>query len=121
MSPHAQYVFQPRSRSRYLAARSSMSCISSSKYAGFGDPGGELRPADPRLGMTKACMTERRDLASELTVSMVSEASWIGSGLLVSGDVGTTDSTVADVAESRNSSLRQWKRLRFALGSPPHA
>src|SRR3954449_9058170 len=94
MSPHAQYVFQPRSLSRYVRARSCMSCISSSKYAGLTP--GVLRPPEPRLGMTKAYMTERRDLASELTVSIVSTASWMGSGLLVSGEVGTTDRTVAD-------------------------
>ena len=51
-------------------------------------------------------ITERLDFARLFTVSIVSTASLIGSGLLVSGDVGTTDSTVAVVAESRKSSLR---------------
>jgi hypothetical protein len=63
-------------------------------------------PLDPRLGMTNACMTARLDRASRLTMSMVSEASSIGSGLRVSGEVGTTDSTAAEVAESRKISLR---------------
>jgi hypothetical protein len=37
---------------------------------------------------------------------MVSAASAIGSGLVVSGEEGTTDSTAAVVAESRKISLR---------------
>jgi hypothetical protein len=41
-----------------------------------------------------------------LTVSIVSEASAIGSGLFVSGEVGTTERTAPDVAESRKTSLR---------------
>ena len=45
-------------------------------------------------------------MARWLTVSTVSDASAIGSGLFVSGDVGTTDSTAADVAESGKISFR---------------
>jgi hypothetical protein len=41
-----------------------------------------------------------------LTVLTVSAASASGSGFFVSGEVGTQDSTVAVVAESRNSSFR---------------
>ena len=41
-----------------------------------------------------------------LTVCTVGAASASGSGLSVSGDVGTHDSTVIVVAESRNSSLK---------------
>ena len=63
-------------------------------------------PAEPRLGITKACITERRELARSLTVSTVRAASASGSGLSVSGEVGTQDSTVIVVAESRKSSLR---------------
>jgi hypothetical protein len=51
-------------------------------------------------------MTERCDFASSLTVLTVSAASASGSGLRVSGDVGTHERTVAVVAESRKSSLR---------------
>ena len=55
----------------------------------------------PRFGMTNACITERCERASSLTTSIVCDASSIGSGLRVSGEVGTTDSTVHVVAESR--------------------
>ena len=63
-------------------------------------------PPDPRLGITNACMTARCEPASLFTVSIVAAACLIGSGLLTSGDVGTHERTVADVAESRNSSFR---------------
>ena len=48
----------------------------------------------------------RFDRARSFTVWTVFAASASGSGLFVSGDVGTQESTVAVVAESRNSSLR---------------
>ena len=63
-------------------------------------------PADPRFGITNACITERRERARPFTVFIVSDASAIGRGLFVSGDVGTTDSTLMVVAESRKTSLR---------------
>jgi hypothetical protein len=63
-------------------------------------------PLDPRFGITNACMTQRSCFARPLTRSIVSAASATGSGLRVSGDVGTTDSTAAVVAESRKISLR---------------
>jgi hypothetical protein len=56
--------------------------------------------------MTNACMTARWERAMRLTTSIVSAASSIGSGLRVSGEVGTTERTAADVAESRKISLR---------------
>ena len=55
----------------------------------------------PRFGITNACITARLERASSLTTSIVCDASSIGSGLFVSGDVGTTESTVHEVAESR--------------------
>ena len=63
-------------------------------------------PVEPRLGITNACITDRLEWARWLTVSIVLTASLIGSGLFVSGEVGTTDRTVAVVAESRKSSFR---------------
>ena len=63
-------------------------------------------PAQPRLGITKACMTRAADFARSLAVWTVWAASASGSGLLVSGEVGTHESTVIVVAESRNSSFR---------------
>ena len=67
---------------------------------------GVRAPPEPRLGITNACITERSDLARRLTVSIVWAACSMGSGFVVSGDDGTTESTVAEVAESRKSSFR---------------
>ena len=63
-------------------------------------------PAEPRFGITNACITERAvPPASSFTVSMVCAASATGRGLL-SGADGTAESTVKFVEESRKSSFR---------------
>jgi hypothetical protein len=63
-------------------------------------------PDDPRFGMTNACITQRSDLESVLTVSIVAAASAIGRGFFVSGELGTTESTAAEVHESRKTSFQ---------------
>ena len=90
--------------SGYCSARSIICWSSSSRNFGF--IVGVVLPALPRFGITKACITVRFDRARSFTVWTVFAASASGSGLFVSGDVGTQESTVAVVAESRNSSLR---------------
>ena len=58
---------------------------------------------DERVHDDRGVSATRRESVHGVTVSAASAS---GSGLLVSGDVGTHDSTVAVVAESRNSSFR---------------
>src|SRR3954467_3212286 len=102
--------------SLYWSARFHMSSISWLKKMGLGPSTpvwavtgstswSWVMPALPWLGMTKACMIARCDFARSLAVWTVSAASASGSGLLVSGEVGTQESTVMVVAESRYSSF----------------
>ena len=98
------YVFQPRRMSWCCWARSSIRSSSSSRKRGVSP--GLRRPLKPRFGITNECMTVRCEVARALTVAIVCAASAIGRGWRVSSPVGTHDSTVIVIAESRNSSLR---------------